>query len=352
MAVDLDPLARRFALGAAEFTTSPLYRRLCTLVAQDPALLAIAAHCRAGQQPTNLFLAAAHFLVLGGTAPQLGAYYASVAGSGARAAEDVAPVFRAFCLDHQDELVELVSTRLVQTNVVKRSAALWLGMAAVAATYDGPVTLLELGCSAGILLCFDRYHYAAAGATWGEPASPVAISFAWRATQPAATMQRIPRVVERVGIDLNPVNPTDTTERRWLRALVWPENAHEVKLLDTALGVVAADPPRMLRGDALELLPQLGEELSRDRPVVVFHAATRAHVPAALRARFDETIAALGEQRPLYWLSNEGPILPDDRVPRLPMHVLALRTRHRGESTARHLALIEGHAEWIQPLDL
>src|SRR5207249_7810975 len=103
--------------------------------------------------------------VLGGDAPELGSFYASVAGAAVRDADGVEPVFQAFCAEQRDALVGLVTTRLVQTNVVKRAAALRLGLALVAEAYDGPVTLLEVGCSAGLLLAFDRYRYAAASRT-------------------------------------------------------------------------------------------------------------------------------------------------------------------------------------------
>src|SRR5205085_1628878 len=102
---------------------------------------------------------------------------------------------------------------------------------------------------------------------------------------------------------------------------------HEAEMLDHALETVAALPPRMIAGDALEVLPRLASELPAGRALVVFHAATRAHVPQEHRAQFDEAIAALGQERPLFWLSLEaGALHPDPRVPaRLPAHVLGLR---------------------------
>ena len=351
MPVDLDTLARRFSFGAAEFTTSPLYQQLCATIAADRDLLAIAAACRAGQQPPNLFLAAVHFLLLGGAPHELAAYYPSVVGARARGPQDAGPVFRAFCLQHRDALVALVARRLVQTNVVKRAAALRLGLSVVAQRYVGPVGLLEVGCSAGVHLRFDRYQYDLGGHIAGVPGATVRIASAWRGTVPPPDLNRLPCIADRVGVDLQPVDPADPVERRWLRALVWPENAHEADLLDRALAVVAADPPRVLAGDAVEILPALAREFPTAQALVVFHAATRAHVPEPRREAFDEAIAALGRDRPLFWLSLEGPLLPDVRVPpRVPLHVLGLRTITGDQCTTEHLALVEGHADWIAPL--
>ncbi|HZU77421.1 MAG TPA: DUF2332 domain-containing protein, partial [Dehalococcoidia bacterium] len=221
---DLDALARRFSFGAQEFVSSPLYRRLCQATAADPELLAIAAQCRAGQQPTNLFLAAVHFLLLGGASPALAAFYPSVAGAAARNPDGVEPMFRSFCLAHREALAALVSTRLVQTNVVARSAALRLGLAVVARRSERPVTLLEVGCSAGVHLCFDRFEYRIAGRSWGASGSPVQISSEWRGEAPPPDQDRLPALAGRLGVDLNPVDARDPEARRWLRALVWPEN--------------------------------------------------------------------------------------------------------------------------------
>ena len=353
MPVDLDALARRFTLGASEFATSPLYERLCLTIAADRDLLAIAALCRAGQQPPNLVLAAVHFLLLGGVTHELASFYPSVVGARARNPEDVGPVFRSFCLQYREQITALIIHRLVQTNVVKRAAALRLGLAVVARRHAGPVTLIEIGCSAGVHLYFDRYRYDLAGHTWGDSDAAVRIACDWRGPAPPPDLDRLPHIVERVGVDLHPVDPADPVERRWLRALVWPENSHQAELLDRALTTVAEKPPRIIAGDAVEVLPVLAQELPSGVALVVFHAATRAHVPESRRPAFDAAIEGLGRDRPLFWLSLEGSLYADDRVPRrFGTHVLGLRTIIGGQCTTEHLALVDGHAEWMAPLDL
>jgi hypothetical protein len=46
-----------------------------------------------------------------------------------------------------------------------------------------------------------------------------------------------------------------TPTRRWLEALVWPENHRQRALLSAALADAAADPPTVRAGDAIDLLP-------------------------------------------------------------------------------------------------
>lgn len=353
----LAALADRFRFAPVEFTSSPLYGRLGMVVAHDPDLLAIAAQGRAGQQPPNLFFAAVHFLLLDGvgTDHELASYYASVAGPDARpVGADVDAAFHDYCVRHRDALVELVATRLVQTNVVRRSAALAVGLGVVGRRAGGaPVHFVEVGCSAGVHLRFDRYHYAVGDHAWGDVESLVRIDARWidDATPRSPRLHDIPPIASRLGVDLHPIDPTDPVERRWLHALVWPENRHEAQLLDAALAVVADDPspPPVLVGDIADVATDIDASLPRDEPVVVFHAATRGHVPRDRRVAFDAAIAGLGLRRPLYWLSLEGPLFRDERIAMdRPTHVLALRSR----GATVHIAAVEGHAETITPLDL
>ena len=216
-------LAELFADSPRQFATSPLYSRLGRVVAADSRLLAIAGEARTGQLPQNMLFGAVHYLLLGDADDPLAAWYASLGGT---ATGDPAAAFTAFCLRRRDEIVALVRRRLVQTNVVKRSAALCVGMAEVASLVAGPVTLVEIGCSAGVHLRFDAYRYDVGGRTWGEASSRVVVSTVWRdGAPPGPVLQgRLPAIRDRVGIDLNPIDVTDPVERRWLRALIWPEN--------------------------------------------------------------------------------------------------------------------------------
>ena len=137
-----------------EFWSSPLYRRLCAVVASDPFLVRLAAHARRGQGPTFAFFGAVHALLLGGAQHRLADYYPSLRGASALPSDDGAGVaLVAFAHEHADEIRDLVQTRLVQTNHVQRAVGLRLGLAAISPRLDGrPVHLLEVGTSAGLIL--------------------------------------------------------------------------------------------------------------------------------------------------------------------------------------------------------
>ena len=331
-----DTLAGLFAASPRDFSDSPLYSRLGQVIAADDRLLAIAAQARTGQLPSNLLFAAVHYLLLRDPEPGLAAWYPSLGGT---ASGDPGPAFTAFCLDRRAEIEALMRRRLVQSNVVKRSLVFRAGLAVVASMTREPVTLVEVGCSAGVHLRFDDYRYEFAGRTWGKASSPVVLSADWRGGAAPPDLGPVPAVADRVGVDLNPIDATDPDERRWLRALVWPENIAQAALQEAALQVVADDPPRMVAGDVVDVLPQVIAEIPRGTPVVVCHSATRLHVPAGRREAFDAAIASVARDHELFHLSYE--MHRDVEEPSF-----GLELSHAA-GPGRLLAAGHGHGEWL-----
>lgn len=344
--LDRETLIGRFARGDAWFDTSPLYQVLSRTVAADERLLDLAAETRPGQQPANMLMAAAHLLVLRDPDLPFARFFASVRGEDVEPPQGAGAEFGAFCADHRDAITQILRERLVQTNAPGRGAALRLAMHELTHRIHGPVTFLEIGPSAGIQLRFDRWALHTASRRFGPADAPLTLRPEWRADQPPPDLDRIPPVRDRLGVDLHPVDASDPEQRLWLQALVWPEHRDRFVELATALDAVAADPPTILRGDAIEMLPRLdGETFGDDIPLVVFHAMVRMHVPADRRAAFDAAIVALGRRRRVLHLSLEIPpqCSPYDRSAPL----LALRD---SQGVDRALALAEGHGRWIRPL--
>ena len=338
---DREALVRAFSRGDSWFSTSPLYQVLSRTAASDEDLLELAAEVRPGQQPTNMLFAAAHLLVLKRPELPFARFFASVAGDDVEPPEGAGAEFASFCAEHRGAIARILRERLVQTNVPRRGVAVRLAMREVARRTPGPVTFLEIGPSAGIQLLFDRWALETGGRRFGPAGAPLNLRSQWRADGPPPDLDRLPPVRDRLGVDLHPVDATDPEQRLWLQALVWPEHRERFAELATALDVVAADPPTILQGDAIELLPRLDEErLAEDIPLVVFHAMVRIHVAADRRPAFDAAIAALSRRRRVLHVSME----PDDGA--IP---LTLRDSHGMD---RDLALVEGHGRWIQPLAL
>ena len=210
---------------------------------------------------------------------------------------------RPWLLAHWDELEAIALVRSTQTNEAARCATLLPVLAAI----DGPIALLEVGASGGACLFPDRYSYEYV-APDGEVArldpldGPSSVRLRCEIDPASAIPTRIPEVVWRAGIDLNPLSYADPGDVEWLRVLVWPEHEERRARLEAVASVVRKDPPRIVRGDALELLPEVAAEAPSDSTLVVFHSAVLSYFAAPDRERFRTTVSALDAM----WLSNEG----------------------------------------------
>lgn len=300
---DYAKLAQRFA-NADEFVRSPLYQVLCQAVAEDERMLRLASRSRSGQQPTFLFLAAIHYLLLEGADHELARFYPSIVGADALPPAGAGPALASFCAAFEPELIDLLETRLVQTNAVRRSFVLRVGFAALAREEHLPVHVIEIGASAGIHLRFDRYGYRLGDRQFGDPASPVQIAADWPTASATPDLDALPTLGSTIGIDLNPLDASNREDRKWLEALVWPDNQDERHLLDAALDVVATDPPTVVPGDAIDILPQLATDLPAGEPRLTFEVATRMHMPQERRAQLDTAVAALAQSAPLWETSS------------------------------------------------
>ncbi len=346
LSTDLATLSRRFRrFGERECVpASPLYGQLAVGIAGDANLLLIAAGARAGPVP-NLFLAAVHFLLLQGAAHPLAEFYPDLAGRAARAPDDDPfPLFRAFCLAHAGAIGELIATRLVQTNEVRRCACLMPAFAAVARQAgDRPLALVEVGASAGLNLLWDRYHYdyGAAGSC-GDPRSPVRLACELRGDRQPKLPADLPAVGFRVGLDLSPIDVCDGDAALWLRALIWPEQLDRAELLGWALEIAQAHPPPLVAGDALDLLPAVLASAESDAALCLFHTFVLNQFPAAARERFADLVAEHAARRDLSVIAIEW------REPYPSVVLTSFRSGARFEKTLAHCDAHGGWLAWLE----
>ncbi|MBI1406972.1 MAG: DUF2332 family protein [Caulobacter sp.] len=115
-------------------------------------------------------LAALHHLTLTGAAPALARLYPAT--SGETDWQALIPAARSVLEAHRDQVAAFM-TSPPQTNEVGRSLCLAPGFLMVAARTGLPLSLLEIGASAGLNLRWDRYGHDFGGRRWGDAASPV-----------------------------------------------------------------------------------------------------------------------------------------------------------------------------------
>ena len=319
---------------------SPLYAALSAGVLEDPELLQLAGEAPVGQPPPNLLFGAVHYLLLRGVNHPLARLYPSLNG-GRDVGEDALPAFRDFCLGNREAIRELIRSRRVQTNEPARSAILQPAFAVVAERSGLPLALVEVGASAGLNLAGDGYRYSYGGAEIGPADSPVLVECRLRGElRPPAV---IAPVAWRVGIDRSPVDVADADQVLWLRALVWPDQPWRAELLLRAVEAARRDPPRLLRGDALDLLPEAISGAPAGAALCVFSSFTLYQFRPAERDRLEALIAAAARSRPVWrvgleWYPGEKPYLELDE--------------HReGRVRRTRLAAAHDHGQWLEWLD-
>jgi len=301
---DLAEKFRNFAVNIFG-ETSPLYAHLSTLAADDPDILSIAQKSPPGQPIPILLLAAVHYLLLRGEQNPIGRFFPNITAK-PNAIEDSFDDFKSFCMDYRDAIEELIVTRRVQTNEVSRCACLLPGFSvAMERVWDKPLALIEIGPSAGLNLLWDRYGYDYGEEQWGNPDSPVQIFCEHRGLN-FMPLPEDPVIAQRIGIDINPIDIMDDDATLWLRALIWPEHRERSRQLKAALSVARAEPPQLLAGDALDLLPSVLQSVSPDYFPIVYHTFAEYQLSAAGRQKLTEIIGKEGARRDLARVSIEG----------------------------------------------
>ena len=270
---------------------------------------------------------AVHRLVLDGAVPELARHYPSAGGAPTWPAAWTA--FEDVVAAHAAELRAALD-RHVQTNEVRRSAALLGGFLTVAAAHGLPLRVLEIGSSAGLNLGWDRYRYeivplaadAAPRHVWGDGGSPVTIRTGWEG--PLHVFGGGAVVAERAGCDVAPIDVTDPAQVRMLESFVWPDQLERLAQLRAAVALARPAPPPLARRGAADWLAQ---QLATPRDgvaTVVFHSIMWWYLAEAERDRITELITAAGARAsraaPLAWLRLElmTAIEPDLRLTRWP----------------------------------
>ena len=296
------------------------YATICRGVADNEDVLGLLNAAPPAQARPLLLLGAVHFLLLSGVQHPLAAHYDTVAATLGSPPQtpttDVTAAFISFCHDFRPALTELIATRRTQTNEVGRCTALLPGLCHIAALQPdaGPLSLLDLGTSAGLNLLFDDYGYtyrepdADAVRRAGVPGARVALSCTARSGLGLLPDLQLPPMAARVGLDLSPVDPQSDDEALWLLACQWPDNPVRFANVRAAIDNVraAAHPPRLVQGDMVEDLARVAATVTGEGPLVVFHSWVAAYLGEDRQRALVEAVRAVGQERPVHYLYAES----------------------------------------------
>lgn len=258
--------------------SSPRYQSIASAIADDGALIErIKAWPTEKRQP-NLLLAAAKFL---------------------GAPLDHPSAWVEFVDAHWELISEQVMNRWTQTNEAARTAVFLPLLAQI----PGPLALIEVGAAAGLCLYPDRYRVVYDRATAVGPSSS-AVEIHVTTTGPVPIPRVLPEIHSRTGIDRNPLDVTNDEDLRWLQACIWPEHTERAARLQAAAGIVASEPPELVRGDLVEMIGACLDAVPAEVTPVVFHSAVLNYIDPDSRHAFVNELKAHPRTT---WLSNEGP---------------------------------------------
>lgn len=319
---------RAFA-EAAGAGGSPLYETLAGGIAGDDEILRLVERAKASQRQPVLVLAVCRLL---------GAPISSYAG------------LRDWMLAHAEPFLIELDRRLTQTNDVRRVGPIALALSL--ASVESPISLLEVGASAGLGLYPDRYaiDVTAPGRVpsrlLGDPDSGVRLEMAIEGESPfspsAEESAMLPVIGHRAGLDLAPLDVRLATDALWLETLLWPGQTERVGLLRAAIEIARRDPARIVEGDAVDGLQALVDTAPTGTIPVVVTAGTLVYLEGRRRQEFVDLVERLGVR----WISYEKTGLLTGIHATLPSGVAAEPGRHDFATLAldgRALAVGDAH---------
>ncbi|WP_414635720.1 DUF2332 domain-containing protein [Actinophytocola sp.] len=351
---------RQFAQHVAA-GVSPLYAHLAERAADDAEVAGLLTATSPEFATPTLLLAAVHRVLQAEPVHELSNYYPSLGGSYG-VDSGTWPLFRAFTLERADAVRALIATRTTQTNEVRRAALLYPAVAMAAARR--PIALLEVGCSAGLLLNLDRYSYRyqteQAGQLVAGPAKATVGLHCALELAPGATLPVLPKkltVGARFGLDRAPVDLADEEQYAWLEACIWADQPERLRLFSAAARAQRDNRPELVTGDAIDDLPAVAARVPAELPLVVLTSSAMFYLPKPRRADFVAALGELAARRPVHWVTHDEyeaalrHVLPDRADLRWPKEdghsfgTLGLVRWEDGRAVGRALAKTAWHGQ-------
>ncbi len=252
-----------------------------------------------------------HFSALGGDAA-LAPHFASCGGAFRAGAKNALADAVLDCFTRHESAARRFFRRTPQTNETGRAGVLLLGFSEIARRTRLPLSLREMGASAGLNLLFDKFNYQIETAdgplTWGPADSALTIASHWRGAAPPPLQAEI-AIADRAGCDLFPVDIGDAEARRALEAWVWGDMATRRARLLAALSIADKTPPELSRADAAGWVAAQIMNRPRGQTTVVYHSVVWPYLDVSQRMAIESSFAQAGEtvtpDTPLAWLKMD-----------------------------------------------
>lgn len=322
---------------------SELYYRLSFQIANDPELLNIASNTRTGQPIPNIFFAAIHYLLLKNQDEELARHYPSIQKK--KFEEIPFGIFKKFCIEHQDAIEKIISTRIVQTNVISRCAYLMPVFSKIISEENKPVTIIDIGTSAGLTLNFDQYEYWYNNEKVFGQSNVIVKSTIIDSAIPE--IYKILQPISKIGIDQNIIDPTDKDEILWLKALVWADQLERFTAIDEALKSDELKRIKFIKADSVLDFEKEILKTDSKQTLIIYSTHVLYQFPENLKDEFYNMLDRIAQTRNFYFLSVEGIKHLLEKY-HFKNSVVELTSYKNKKKTETFIAETNGHGNWIK----
>lgn len=333
-------LSQWFQRFSEQTSGSPMYQFLSIQVSQDLELINLAKETDSRQPAPNLFFAAVHFLLMQNPSEELARYYPSIGGD-FQASPLMFECFKDFCIKFSSQIGEILKSRLVQTNEVQRCALLFPAVSFVSQkSAQSKLALVDIGVSGGLNFLMDKAQIQYTdGRTFGP--SQALLQIRCESKGNPIPLDRHAVIIDRIGIDLNPINLLNEDERQWNLALIWPDQLERIERFKSAIQLLKITPLSFEMGNGIEVLPRVVSKISHGHLLCVMHSFTLNQFSKEDRVTFDETISRLSSDRDIWRISLEWIGTPEPEI------IISQYSSGR-KVLQQKVAECSGHGEWIR----
>ncbi len=285
----------RWSLSPEDRARLPRYDKLVDALADSEIACHLLVEARPGQRNPMLVLAALHYSALAGDevlAPLYGAITETAPDAFARRVVER--------LEARPDLVRAQLHRATQTNEPGRSAIIRAVLRELRARGVLQVHLIDVGTSMGLNLYPDFYRV-----NVDDPSDVAALLM--EDLHGTAQSGPLPVIHQRIGIDLNPLDPENPDHVLWLRACLWPEEPQRSERFLAVLAEMKSWPrATRLQGAANDLIDGAMARCAVPATPVIFHSWVAAYFSMDQQTQWRELVMRHVGERAV-WVYCEHP---------------------------------------------
>lgn len=267
-----------------------------------------------GIEPSLLFVAYFHYIALTDKNSELRKYFKTYGGIYNRDSfQSLQLLINKVLLDKKDELFDWLKNTKLQTNEVNRCAVIYPLLLSLGLEN---ISLIELGCSAGLILLMDYYEYKYSTSKedliLNKDKKTSITSYSNNYDELKLLLENSSKlnITQRIGLDLNPLDLNDMYNENLLKSSIWDDPIREQRLSDSIDIFKEHNSQVILK--SLDYTNDLANDLSRsiekNSDIVIYSSVSTYQINQELYKKLFEQLELLSKimNRTVYFLEFEG----------------------------------------------